>query len=240
MRSNVHASNDRDKPRHPPPFRLDAVAAGDDDEQVSQHLLSCETCTQYVRALREQAAAFRAQNEPAVFVARASAAARRRTRAEQRARAAWIVAPLVAAAAVLLVVRERPEGHAPTPVEPPASLDLHFKGGVTAVVIRERDGQQERLAGPLHVRAGDRIRLEVSTDETQPLTAGLLTDEGAWVPLLASSMVARGTHYSELAARFDDTPTRATLLLGTPSAVDQAKRTRDFTGLLAWRLTSEP
>ena len=55
----------------------------------------------------------------------------------------------------------------------------------------------------------------------------------------ASSALEAGTHYSELAARFDNSPTRATLVVGDPAAVDRARRTRDFGGVVAWRVTSQ-
>jgi hypothetical protein len=48
-----------------------------------------------------------------------------------------------------------------------------------------------------------------------------------------------GTHFSENAARFDETPASATLLVGTPAAVDRARQTRDFAEVVAWRVTSE-
>src|SRR6202011_3209619 len=76
--------------------------------------------------------------------------------------------------------------------------ESHFKGGLVVAVVRDRAGHQERLIGPFTVRAGDRIRVEVSSDGERPLSAGLLTDEGTWVTLLAPTILEAGTHYSEL------------------------------------------
>jgi hypothetical protein len=197
------------------------VAAGDEDRAVVQHLLSCPACTRYVTTLQEEAAAFRASHDATQFVARAR---RRRPRWS-----VWVAAPLLAAAAVLIFVQSR---------SPPTGT--RFKGVTQVAVVRDRDGRQERLAGPLVVRAGDRIRIEISNDRPRPLTAGLVTDGGQWVPLLAPGVVPAGVSLSELAARFDASPTRATLLVGSPEAIERARRTRNFAGLLtAWPVTSE-
>ena len=236
-----------DPPRHPPAHRLDAIAAGDLDSGASAHVESCEACTRYVGQLRAQGARFRAENDARAFVARAEGRRGMPSARSPVARVAWAIAPMVAAAALLLLlVRARPQDSAPAPASTaeqagPASgpREARFKGGLVVVVVREREGIQQRFSGSLQVLAGDRLRIEVSTDHDGPLAAGLLTDEGEWVQLLASSALEAGTHYSELAARFDNSPTRATLVVGDPAAVDRARRTRDFGGVVAWRVTSQ-
>jgi hypothetical protein len=232
-------------PKHPAAHRLDALAAGDADADATAHLATCAACEQYVRASREQAAAFRAKSDSRAFVARASA----RTSVPARSpvvRIAWVAAPVLAAAAVLLLMRPRATDG--TPVRGPttgvttttaAPGESRFKGGLVVAVIRERGGAQERLTGPVRVRANDRLRVEVSTDHDGPLAAGLLLDQGDWAPLLAPAAVEAGTHFSELDARFDDSPTQATLLVGEPAAVDRARVTRDFGDVVAVRVTSE-
>lgn len=243
------ASNDQST-KHPASHRLDAVAAGDADEGVAAHLGSCEACARQVAELREQAARFRGANDADAFVAGAQASATRRLRSSAIARIGFVAAPLLAAAVVLLLLRARPPDGAPGLVTPgtvattapsttATTAESHFKGGMVVAVVREREGKQERLVGPFQVRAGDRVRVEVSTDHAGPLAAGLLTDAGEWVTLLAPVALESGTHYSELDARFDDTPTRATLLVGTPDDVARARATRDFGQVVAWRITSE-
>ena len=236
-----------DPPKHPPAHRLDAIAAGDADPGASAHVESCEACTLYVGRLREQSARFGAENDARAFVARVAARRGREPARSRVARVAWAMAPVLAAAAVLLLlVRVRPHESALAPaatseqtVTASSPREARFKGGLVVVVVREREGAQQRFAGPLQVRAGDRLRVEVSTDHDGPLAAGLLTDEGDWVQLLAPSSLEAGTHYSERAARFDDSPARATLVVGDPAAVDRARRTRDFGGVVAWRVTSQ-
>jgi hypothetical protein len=231
---------------HPAPARLDALAAGDEDASARDHVASCAACTQYVAALERQGQAFAHRPDAEGPLRRALA---NRTRGR---RLVVLAAPLVAAAAVVVVVlgRVRPittdpqhaTSLAPQPVPPGEAPphDMRFKGALSVVAIRDRGGHQERLAGPFAVRAGDAVRVEVSVDHEGPLTAGLLTDDGAWVVLLAPAVLATGTHDSERSARFDATPTHATLVVGDPGVVQRARQTRDFSGLVAWKVTREP
>lgn len=235
----MQASDEHAGEMHPAAYRLDAVAAGDDDEEVSDHVRACHDCAAYVGTLRHRAKAFREGANAHVHLARAL----ERNRDRRRMRVIVVAAPVIAAAAMaLLVLRARPPEPTSVPgPEPTAqSGETRFKGKLSVAVIRERDGRQERIVGPFEVRASDRIRIEVSIDREAPLTAGLLTDGGEWVVLLAPVALSPGTHYSEGAAHFDETPTKATLLVGSPNAVDRARRTRDFDGLIAWRITNEP
>lgn len=240
-------------PKHPAAHRLDAVAAGDSDAGVTAHLAACEACAAYVSRLQAGAAQFRSGQDARAFVARVRARGASAQRARRWSRVAWIATPvLAAAAAVGLYVRTAAHDPAPpsatrpvptvteTPRPTGPQPERRFKGGLVVAVVRERGGRQERLTGPLTVADGDRIRVEVSTDHDGPLSAGLLSDDGQWVPLLSPAALEAGTHYSELAARFDDTPTNATLLAGEPEAVDRARRTGDFAGVVAWRVTSGP
>jgi hypothetical protein len=105
-------------------------------------------------------------------------------------------------------------------------------------VVRERAGRQVRLTGPFEVEPGDRIRLEVSVDADRPVEGGLLSSDGSWALLLAPVPLGPGTHYSELAARFDDRPTDAVLLVGAPADVERARATRNFAEVIALRVTS--
>jgi hypothetical protein len=228
---------------HPPAPRLEAVAAGDDPGAIAAHLEACEACEAYVSRLEREAAAFRARVDPAAFVeairARAAASERR-----QGATVVWFVGPVVAvAAAVLLWLRVSPAVHTSTlstgVSSSVASGDFaRFKGGLSVAAIRERDGRQERLTGPFEVEPSDRIRIEIAVDREEPVTAGLLSDDGTWTLLQSPAALSVGTHYSDLAARFDDTPTDALLLVGSPAEVERARRFRNFEDVVAWRIKS--
>jgi hypothetical protein len=221
---------------HPPAWALDAVAAGDAPGGFEPHLASCAACVAYVTALREEAEAFRARAKPQAFAAVVRARASGRPASRFAPRGAWLAASVLAAAIALVVWPSR----APAPVTDGTVSSEHFKGGMTLAVIRERAGLQERLTGPFEVQPGDRIRLEVAVDHDRPVSGGLLSDTGAWSSLLSPVPLGAGTHYSELAARFDDDPTGAFLIVGAPSDVDRARATRNFADVLAWRVTSAP
>jgi hypothetical protein len=242
--TSMHRDPERPHP-HPPLERLEAIAAGDEDGEARVHAASCPACAGYVAALERRAQAFRERPDAEGPLRRAIARTRGDLRSRRRARVWTVAGPLLAAAAVLLFVRGR---QAPTEVSsrvdtassPSGSGDVRFKGELSVAAIRARAARQDRLVGSFGVRAGDAVRVEVSVDQEGPLTAGLLTDEGEWVVLLAPAVLTAGTHYSEESVRFDASPTRATLLVGDPSAVQRARGSRDFKGLIAWRVTSEP
>jgi hypothetical protein len=238
------SSTDQDEANaHPAAHRLEALAAGDEDAKASAHAGSCEACAGYVRALREGAQALGRRADAEGPLRRAVEEAERKLQGRWRVRALGVTAPLLAAAAVLMVMRSRSGSTSLPSVEPLSPAEspggIRFKSELSVAAIRERAGRQERLVGPFEVRPSDAVRVEVSADEEGLLTAGLLTDEGEWLTILAPASLQAGTHYSERAARFDATPTHATLLVGAPAAVDRARRTRDFAGLVAWRVTSE-
>jgi hypothetical protein len=236
---------------HPSAIKLDGFAAGDVSSEVESHLKGCDACAKYVADLKEGAAAFRTKMSGVDFAAKivteAKKAGEEASHATSRARMMWFAAPaLAAAAAVLLFVTQRNVPIGSTEVTPTATMSSaptdsasRFKGEVPVVVIRERDGRQSRLQGPFAMHTGDRIRIEVSLDHAQALAAGLLTKEGAWVPLLAPVTLEPGTHTPTLAASADESPTDAMLIVGAPDAVERAKATRSYAGVTAWHVTSE-
>ena len=239
---------------HPSLPRLEALAAGDEEASVAAHLEGCEACATYVARLKQEATAFRARVDPVAF-AKAIGAREAATRPPHILTAIGVVAPAVAiAAAILLWLRGAPDAFvtpsapntpapssAPvTPADTPTSEGARFKGGLAVAVVRERGGGQERLTGPFDVRPSDRIRVEIAVDREEAITAGLLADDGTWTVLEAPSTLAIGTHYSELAARFDESPTQAFLLVGSPVDVARARSVGSFDGIIAWRVTSVP
>ena len=236
----------RSEESHPAAPRLEAVAAGDEPGAIAAHLEACGACAVHVAQLRAEVAAFRAQADPVAF----AKAIRMRAEARAPRRGAtviWLVGPTAAAAALLLWLRANPVVLVSTGPDvgaassaAPAPDVARFKGGIAVAAIRERDGRQERLSGPFEVQASDRIRIEISVDRDEPVTAGLLSNDGRWTVLEAPVALSAGTHYSDLAARFDETPTDAILLVGSPADVERARKSRNFDGVVAWRVASSP
>ena len=243
--------NRQDEQTHPAFVRLEAMAAGNEDGSTRAHLATCARCSEYVRDLTAEAHAFREGLDGEAFAHAVLARAERtpgRSVAAARARPRRVFAvaasALLAAAVLFFVLGRRgSRGTLETGSPAVASLDppqdIHFKGGGPAVVaIRERDGTQERFTGSFEVQPEDRVRVEVALDRPQALVVGLLFDDGAWTPLLEPTLLTPGPHLSELAARFDATPTDAELLVGGPEEVARARSTRQFAGVVAWRVRS--
>jgi hypothetical protein len=219
---------------HPPSHRLEGHAAGDHDEGVAAHLLECEACRAYVE---RSVAAAKAAPTPLVLE-RALAVHGHRGRRRVLSVALGL-APIAAAAALVLIVRGTTPGG--TSTRPGPSVEaIHFKGGLQLVAIRERGVNQERFAGSVAVRAGDMLRVEIAIEREGPVTAGVLAEDGAWLPLVAPTSLGPGTHLSERAARVDDRPTAGVILAGNPDDVGRARATRDFTEVAAMEVHPEP
>jgi hypothetical protein len=235
---------------HPRADRLDALAAGDEDATLAAHLAECASCQSYVDALRAAALGFaREAPDPREFARRVAERAGPIGGAESSGgkrlrRMFFAAAPVLAVAAVaVLVLRARPpdlvqRGDAPEPAL--SSAGVRFKGTMPIAVVRERGTTQERFAGKVSVRPGDALRLELTLVAERWIAAGLLGDDGSFVELIAPKKLPPGTHFSELAARFDDHPTRGWLIAGDPLIVDQTRKTRRFDQLSAIYVEVEP
>lgn len=225
---------------HPAGFRLDGHVAGDVDAEVAAHLEACAECRGYVTALTSAARASAPRDgDVETFIVRcttrgvnapeatATVLLRRRF-----VRVAWIATPLVAAAVLVLVLR------LPGPESSHVS-ETRFKGGVQLAIIRDRDGWQERTSGQVSVRPGDRLRVDLAIDSERPIVVGFLGNDGSWSVLLAPTLLEAGSHLSERAARFDESPTEGVILAGPPDLVEAARATRDFDGLVVLPVVRE-
>jgi hypothetical protein len=235
---------------HPPADRLDALAAGEEDAALAEHLAECASCKSYVETLRAAAFGFAGEPpSPPEFARKVADRAdtiggAKPSKGKTVRRMFFAAAPVLAAAAVaILVLRARP----PDPVpgedvpEPAASAaGMRFKGTLPIAVVRQRGAAQERFAGKVSVRPGDALRLELSLDRERSISAGLLGEDGSFVELIAPKKLPPGTHFSDLAARFDDHPTRGWLIAGDPDSVEQARKSRGFERLTAIYVEVEP
>jgi anti-sigma factor RsiW len=229
---------------HPPAFRLDAHVAGDLDPAVTAHLAHCKDCAAYVAETTTAAAAFAAAEgkraaEFVLALGDRSESKKMDTKEQRRwiTNAPWMVAPLLAAAAVLFLVRTGTPPLSPASEVGPA---VRFKGKIQLAVVRDRSGDQSRVATEVHVRPNDRLRVEVSVDDAAPLQVGFLGKDGTWIHLLTPAIVEAGTHLSERAAQFDETPTEGWILAGHPDDVNRAKLTRTFDDVSVIPILREP
>lgn len=225
---------------HPPSYRVDALAAGDADPNVLEHVATCAHCKRHFDAALAATAAFRAEEgaDRRAFVRRLRGRAAESEPASPvpatmqsearswRRRSRWIAAAAVAAAATLLLFRSREK----PPIALPVAGDpvTRFKGKIQLAAVRDRNGDQARTTSEVRVRPGDRLRAEIGIDDTRPLEVGFLGNDDSWVLLVAPRVVEPGTHFSERAARFDESPTEGLIIVGHPDAVERARRTRVF------------
>jgi hypothetical protein len=232
---------------------MEAVAAGDADPLVEAHLASCDACRSYVGRLEDAAASFRkTDHRGKLLLAKLGAAetpvvspllrttvsgTKRNAGATAWSRALYVGAPLLAAAAALVLWARSPTLRE---VGPPATTQsVRLKGVVGLAVIRERAGAQERFAGEVTVRAGDRLRVEIDLDRPLPIAGGVLGSDGAWISLFSQMNLEPGAHYSDQAVHFDDQPTDGWVVVGDPVAVDRARTTRFFDGVTSLRVRVE-
>jgi hypothetical protein len=164
-----------------------------------------------------------------------------------------VLVPLAAAAVLLLLVRgPAPKGTAPPSVEPPVTTspttiatgpsvepETTFKGTLQVAVIRDRNGEQARFTGPLRVRAGDRLRLEVALEREQAILGAVMGDDGSYLEIMPAGVRGAGTHFSERSARVDASPTPGVILIGSPEAVAHARETRRFDDVILVRVDPE-
>jgi hypothetical protein len=235
---------------HPSADRLDAVAAGDEDATLAAHLAECASCKDYVETLRAAARGFAREAPDAAEFARCVAeragphGAARSSGVKRLRQVFFAATPVLAvAAAVILALRGRPSdpvprGGGPDPAQ--SSSGVRFKGAMPIAVVRQRGTAQERFTGKVSVRPGDALRMELSLEAERSISAGLLGEDGSFVELIAPRALPAGAHFSELAARFDDHPTRGWLIAGDPSMVDHARKTRRFDQLSVIHVEVEP
>jgi hypothetical protein len=261
--------------QHPSSLDLEAFVVGEPlPASFDGHVDECSDCSAFVAQLRGvvEAAPSRSASEADAAVARALARAERSERLDPAERletreapasrvtrlepkrklwtvATSIVAPLAAAAAIVVLARSSfsPPATAPVPQPSPTTTapappdtvlmgtlppgfrepDTQFKGGMQIAVVRERGGQQARFSSTVPVRPGDRLRVEVALDHEQAILGAVLADDGSYLELMPQAVRGPGTHFSERSAKIDAAPTQGTILIGSPEAVARARNARD-------------
>jgi hypothetical protein len=178
-----------------------------------------------------------------------------------------MIAPLAAAAAILLATRspapapaasaDPNDPRAPTTYKiqmatvPPglapslsgangaAEPDTQFKGGMQVAVVRDRAGSQARFSSTVRVKPGDRLRVEVALDHEQAILGAVLADDGSYLELMPQGVRGPGTHFSERSAKIDAAGARGTIIIGSPEAVARARETRNLEGVTTLRVELE-
>jgi hypothetical protein len=253
--------------RHPARDLLESYAAGDATPDTAIHTSECVQCAAYVAELRAALHAFRATAEPTRIVhevlARATAQVPKIANgaplvgatSERRRRLLRLLPralPGLAVAAVAVLWLRRAPAPASVGTEPFASavsvsmysastegVGVRSKGSAPVAIVLERQGNQTRIVGPLQVRAGDRLRVEITQEQAALCMALLLMDDGSEVLLQPPAWLTAGVHFSERAARFDANQRSGTVLVGEPARVRLAVKNRRMEGIDAIRVQYE-
>ena len=211
--------------RHPTPYSLDAYSLGEKLPDVEAHLPMCAECTNYLASIEQECDAI--ELPP-----------RRQNAAPKMPALLWLrplAATLAAAAGLVLVLYTLAPQREATTVDETTSI----KGASMAVVL-ERDGVQSRHTGAMIVRPGDALRVEFTLEREVDVAVAFSGDDGSWVPLGAPSHLARGTHLSDRALRFDNAPTPGKLMLGKPDALERARISHSSESLMVLPLRVNP
>jgi len=121
-------------------------------------------------------------------------------------------------------------------VEEPDQIQLKGDLGIAAVVLR--DGEQARHAGTVMMRAGDRLRFEVTVPKAQIVLVALV-EENWKLTGLEERQFDGGTHSLASAFRVDDAAMRARIVVGEPGRVRRAISEKNLGGLAVLELESE-
>jgi len=233
---------------HPSPFRLEALMVGEADPEARDHVDGCDECRAYMDGLgREQSAML--EHEPAAaFLARPEIAAAMEAASKPEQVSAWTwlrwLLPIasVGAAAVIFLMG------APAPGGPVGPDEILLKGAAVSVeVIRQRtlgDGttRQSKHVKAVPVRVGDALRIRLTLARRTHLSVAIIADrEGDWIHLTERQWFDAGEHFVPGdALGIEEGPTTGRLVVGSPDAVEAAKR-GDRTAQVEWvYLRAEP
>jgi hypothetical protein len=136
-----------------------------------------------------------------------------------------------------LSVREASRGlDAPSEAAPSGGSALVPKGDASMTLIRERGAAQEYFRGKVAtVSPGDHLRLGFYMKEAGPVGAGILTDDGRWVPFF-EGVLAAGKHTPGTTLAVDDEPSSGRVLVGRPDALEAVRRGERGAGVEVMRL----
>lgn len=225
---------------------------------LARHLESCQRCSAAVEALHAERRAFHATRpSPEAFVAmldrrRADARAPEPRRlpvdattrptlfagfwslavawATQLPRLQWWSVAAVCSV-IALGVGVSPARRAPTAPQVSTMNAWTTKGsGLSMYVVRRRDHEQQLRRERIAITPGDELRLHFSLKTPARVAAGILVDNGTWVPFFERSFEA-GSHTPAETIRVDDSPNSGTILFGTPDQVARARRGLHAPGL---------
>ena len=154
----------------------------------------------------------------------------------------WLVGPALAAAAtaaVILVIKSQsPEmdggpGLGPgkgSGADPGDTLRLKAPLKLGALVTG-KDKKQARVSKMVYTTAGIKVRIELTVPAPMAVSVGIVDQSGEWIPLVENKRYKVGVHYLSNILAFDQRPTTARVVGGTPEQLTEALKTGKFKGL---------
>jgi hypothetical protein len=231
---------------HPTPFELERLHAGEFAQcpanHVAGHVATCTPCQRILSELHAERQAMLAHWPAQAFVRNLRAHVNT-TRTEKTRHAAWMTTALSAATAAALFLSVLGRIDAPTSTaslggprrKAMASHELQAKGSSQLAVIRKRGGEQQLSTERLEIGPGDELRVRFHVDRKQHIAAGILADDGTWVPFFEAEFDT-GIHIPRQTLRVDAQRTSGRVLLGPREAVLAARNGSPGAGLQAVQL----
>lgn len=229
---------------HPTPFQLERFSSGERvevrGEQLAAHVERCAECGAFLHTLVLEKAQFLATHPaPTTFVRNLQQRAAEPT--AWRTVQSWPVwtwqpkfrwsASFVLAAVVVALHWPFPQQLHEAEAPPTSASDLRVfvaKGGANSLaVIRKRQADQQLQSGRISVIPGDELRVRFSLPARAKVAAGILVDDGTWVPFFEGEFEA-GTHTPEATLTVDSNPSSGTVLFGSPADVEHARTQGNF------------
>ena len=231
--------------QHPSRARLEAYFVGEsnneDKKELAEHLGRCEQCQAYLNTLAQERRDFLKTESAQVFLSRP----RLKKTLEDKSIAGWwaltrrsIVhrfvfggAGVAALAGVIVFVSLRDATDATVGGEI-QGLEVRSKGHSSFRLVIQR--RRQPIGITLHreqvtIRAGDQLQLELHTNQSRVLSAGLLTDDGSWVELAFHQKFSPGrSRVGYEALEVDSAPSGGWFIVGAPDAVEQVRRTQEL------------
>ena len=154
----------------------------------------------------------------------------------------WLAGPAMAAAAVALAVvairmqdPRQDTGPGPRPgagsgADPKETIRL--KGPIKlGAVVTGKDKKQARVNKMVYTTAGIKLRIELTVPAPMAVSVGIVDHSGEWLPLKENKKYTPGVHYLSNTLAFENLPTTARVVAGTPEQISDALKTGNFKGL---------
>jgi hypothetical protein len=207
---------------------VELLYLGNLETQAARHVEGCLACRRALSDIEKQRAALLKRHPAATYVLRLREEHEKRRR--RRIERSWLAGSSVAvAAAAALFIHWSPQGFPgdapalrPQPAPPWLDDALLAKGEASLLVIRKRQEDVVALQGRVPVSPGDEVRLRFFVGEAGPVIAGVVMQNGEWMPWFEGDFAA-GPHTPPETLRVTESPGAGLILLGTPEDVRAAR-----------------